>query len=390
MHVLHAHNEILASRGGIVAALAGLLPALRAQGVDADLVSLAPKAESVNESPLHGPHLHLAHAFDPVFGFSPDLRVIMERLASESSVVHSHGLWFFVNYMAYRVARESEKPHIIAVHGMMQPYIQNRSRWKKAPIDWWFQDRALHRAHALQALVPTEVEDIRRLGVSNPIALVPNGVNLDDGPALGREVLEGGFRALKNKRILLFLARLHPKKGLTHFLPAWKRAQMEEGDWHFLVAGPDEGGHRGELEAQVAAMGLENQVTFAGLLTGEMKRAALQHAQAFVLPSHSEGFSMSLLEALGARVPILITPGCNFPEAVRAGAAIETAASEEGALEALKQLLALSDSELRRMGERGRALVERDYQWDVVAQKLRTVYEWCAGSGEKPECVIEN
>ncbi|BCM89718.1 GDP-mannose:cellobiosyl-diphosphopolyprenol alpha-mannosyltransferase [Abditibacteriota bacterium] len=391
MHVLHAHNEILASRGGIVAALAGLLPALRAQGVDTDLVSLTPRGESASNSPLHGPHLHLAHAIDidPVFGFSTDLRPLMEQLARESSVIHSHGLWFFLHYMSYRVARENNKPHIISVHGMAQPYIQSRSRWKKAPIDWWFQDRALQRAHAIQALVPTEVEDIRRLGFSNPIALVPNGVTLDNAPAPARELLEEQFPALKNRRVLLFLGRLHPKKGLPHFLPAWKRAEMGKEEWHFLVAGPDEGGHRAELEAQVAALGLESEVTFAGLVTGELKRAVLHRAQGFVLPSHSEGFSISMLEASGVRLPILITPGCNFPEAVRAGAAIETPASEAGSLDALKRLLALSDDERRLMGEKGRALVERDYQWEVVAAKLKGVYEWCAGGGPKTDCIID-
>ncbi|RYX85062.1 glycosyltransferase [bacterium] len=389
MHVLHAHNEILASRGGIVAALAGLLPALREQGVQTDLASIIPWKEDASASPLHGPHLHLAHAFDPVFGFSTELRPIMEELARESSVIHSHGLWFFVNYMAYRVARESKKPHIISVHGMAQPYIQSRSRMKKAPIDWWFQDRALQRAHALQALVPTEVEDIRRLGLTNPIALIPNGVKLDDTPPPAREQLEEQFPALKNRRVLLFLGRLHPKKGLTHFLPAWKRANMGQHDWHFLVAGPDEGGHLAELEAQVATLDLKNEVTFAGLVTGDLKRAAIHHAQAFVLPSHSEGFSMSLLEALGARVPILITPGCNFPEASQAGAALETPATEEGSFEALQQLLTLSDDERRVMGERGRALVERDYQWEVVASKMKSVYQWCAGSGPKPNCIVD-
>lgn len=390
MHVLHAHTEILASRGGIVTALAGLLPALRAQGVNTDLVALTPRAESASNSPLHGPHLHLAHAIDidPVFGFSTDLRPLMERLADEASVIHSHGLWFFMDYMAYRIARENNKPHIIAVHGMMQPYIQSRSRWKKDPIDWWFQNRALHRAHAIQALVPTEVEDIRRLGFSNPIALVPNGVTLDSTPPPPRAQLEEQFPALKDRRIMLFLGRLHPKKGLAHFLPAWKRASMGQNDWHLLIAGPDDGGHRAQLEAHIAALGLETQVTFAGLLTGETKRAALHHAGAFVLPSHSEGFSMSLLEALGACVPILITPGCNFPEATRAGAAIETPSSESGSFDALQQLLALSDAERHAMGERGRALVERDYQWEVVADKLKSVYAWCDGSAPKPDCII--
>ena len=389
MKVLQASTEISASRGGIVAALAGMVPALEAQGVQSELVALAPRDERAEDSPLWGPNLHLARPLDPFFGYSSGLRPLMERLARQSSVIHSHGLWMFLHYMSYRVAREQDLSHIISVHGMAQPYIQARSRWKKTPIDWWFQNRALQRARLLHALVPTEIEDIRRLGFLNPIALIPNGVHLDAAPAAPREEFDAAFPAARDKRVLLYMARLHPKKGLLHFLPAWGKAEKSRADWHLLVAGPDEGGHRAQLEAQVAELRLENSVTFAGLLTGNAKRAALGNASAFVLPSHSEGFSMSLLEALGARVPILITPGCNFPEAVLAGCALEMPATEDGSLAGIKQLLALSDEQRRAMGARGRALVERDYSWDNVAQKWRSVYAWCAGDGDRPGCVVD-
>jgi len=389
MHVLHAYNEILASRGGIVTALAGMLPALREQGVDTDLVSILPCGVNAEEALLYGPHLHLARALDPFFGYSPELRPLIEGLARDSSVIHSHGLWTFLHYMAYRVARENRKPHIISVQGMAEPYIQSRSRWKKAPIEWWFQDRALQRASVFQAVALKEHDDIRRLGLKQPVALVPNGVNLNDGPTTSRAELEAAFPALKDRRVMLFLGRLHPKKGLPHFLPAWKRSTARENDWHLLLAGADDGGHRAELEAQIEALGLQKEVTFAGLLTGEMKGAALRHSQAFVLPSHSEGMPLALLEAMGARLPVLDTPGCNFPEAAQAGGAIETPATEEGSLEGLSQLLAMSDEERRAMGQRGRALVERDYGWETVAQKMKSVYAWCDGSGPKPDCILD-
>ena len=333
----------------------GVLPALREQGVDADLAALSPRGENPEESPLWGTHLHLARPLDPFFGYSPDLRPLVESLSRDSSVIHSHGLWFYIDYVAYRVAREMGKPHIISMQGMAEPYIQSRSRLKKAPIEWWFQKRALQRAAVFQAVAPKEIDDIRRLGLTQPVALVPNGVNLKEGPAGSRAELEELFPALKDRRVMLFLGRLHPKKGLPHFLPAWKRSNAYKDDWHLLLAGPDDGGHRAGLEAQIEALGLQNQVTFAGLLTGKMKGAALRHSQAFVLPSHSEGMPLALLEAMGARLPVLDTPGCNFPEAAHAGGAIETPATEEGSLEGLSELLAMSDDERRAMGQRGRA-----------------------------------
>ncbi|RYZ76860.1 MAG: glycosyltransferase [Proteobacteria bacterium] len=176
-----------------------------------------------------------------------------------------------------------------------------------------------------------------------------------------------------------------------HFLPAWKRALQQSGakDWHFVVAGPDEGGHRVEVEALVSSLELGSSVSFVGLLQGEEKRAALGAASAFVLPSHSEGFSMSLLEAMGAHLPLLITPHCNFPEAVQVGAALSIEATEESSVQGLDSLFSLSALQLQTMGDCGRSLVEQDYTWESAAQKMESVYLWCCGQSSKPNCVIE-
>ena len=393
MRAIHAYSSISSSHGGIVAALAALLPALEARGVECDLVALEPGDEARADSPLDGPRLHLASGRGPSsLGFAPDVNALLDKLAQSGDLVHSHGLWLYLDLVAARIARRRDLPHIISVHGMMEPYAWARSRPKKAVAAALFQGRALENARALHALVPKEAQDIRALGFQNPIALVPNGVDLssvDDLPP--RAAFEARHPELKDRRVLLFLARLHSKKGLLHFLPAWKRAQEVPGarDWHFVVAGPDEGGHRAELESLVASLEIGNSVSFVGLLGGEAKRAALGAASAFVLPSHSEGFSMSLLEALGARLPLLITPGCNFPEAVQAGAALSVEASENAALEGLRELFALSDSAREAMGQNGRALVERDYTWESAAQKFEQVYRWCCEGGRAPQCVIE-
>lgn len=393
MHITHAQSDIAASRGGVVAALAGLLPALRAQNLEVDLVAIERPDDVRSQSPLDGPHLHLAHGHDPIgFGYASDLKALARRVAARSEVIHSHGIWIYMSYVAYRVARERKIPHIISVHGMMEPYIHARSRFKKAPIEWWFQTRALRQAAVIHALCAKEVEDIRAQGFTNPVAVVPNGVDLASVDGLpSQAVFEAKYPATQGKNILLFMARLHPKKGLLHFLPAWKKylEAHPQSDWHFVVAGPDEGGHSTELEALVQQLGLEEKVTFTGTLTGESKREALGAAAAFVLPSHSEGFSMSLLEAMGACLPLLITPGCNFPEAVAAQAAISVPATEAGALQGLQELLNLSPADRQQMGDNGRTLVERNYSWATIAQSMAQVYTWCTGKGDKPTCIVD-
>ena len=155
-----------------------------------------------------------------------------------------------------------------------------------------------------------------------------------------------------------------------------------------MVAGPDELGHEAEMKKLCKELELEKTVCFTGPLHGEEKRAALGGSELFVLPSFSEGFSMAILEAAAAGLPVLMTPQCNFPELVKAGAALEVAPDAEGCAAGLRQLLDASEADRRAMGRRGSDLVARDYTWSRVAEQMLAVYQWVLGDGGKPECVI--
>jgi glycosyltransferase involved in cell wall biosynthesis len=134
-------------------------------------------------------------------------------------------------------------------------------------------------------------------------------------------------------------------------------------------------------------MGLHRSVTLTGVLEGRDKLAALSAADAFALPSFSEGFSMAILEAMAARLPVLLTPGCNFPEAMHAGAAIEVQPTAADTQRGLRELLSMSDEQRRAMGERGRILVERHYTWTAVAAQMMELYRWMRGGGSPPAFV---
>jgi poly(glycerol-phosphate) alpha-glucosyltransferase len=187
---------------------------------------------------------------------------------------------------------------------------------------------------------------------------------------------------------MLFLSRVHPKKGLPALIEAMAAVPgPEAARWHLVVAGWDQGGHQAELEALAAAKGLNRRVHFVGPVFGEEKRASLAAADAFVLPSLSEGLPMAVLEAWAFRLPVLMTPQCNIPEGARHGAAIEADPTVAGLTEGLLRLAAMPGDELRAMGDSGRALVENHFAWTAIGERMVEVYRWASAGGAAPSCV---
>ncbi len=328
------------------------------------------------------------------FGISPQLRSALA--ASGAAVFHVHGLWMYPGLAARLVANKTNSPRIVSPHGMLESWALNNSKWKKRAAGFLFEKRNLDSATCLHALCWPEAEGFRRFGLANPIAIIPNGIDLSKSHDLpARNILEQRFPALQGRKLVLFLSRIHPKKGLPHLLQAWATLQKPEkgkrkwNDWMLVVAGPDEAGHESEMKELVGRQGLQEFVTFTGPLHGEDKKAGLGAAEIFVLPSFSEGFSMAVLEAASAGLPVLMTPQCNFPELTKVGGAMEAQTDEDSFVEGLTRLLDLSDDERRLMGQRGRELVAKQYSWPRVAEQMLGVYRWMLGEGGRPECVKE-
>jgi glycosyltransferase involved in cell wall biosynthesis len=337
-------------------------------------------------------------------GYAPGLAPSLADFAPD--ILHTHGLWNYPSFVAAQWRGRSRKPEVIHAHGMLDPWALQNSRWKKRLVLRLFERSHLKNANCIRALCLSELESIRAFRLHNPVCVIPNGIDL---PLLS---LNEPRVPRPQKKILLYLGRIHPKKGLVNLMTAWANLLLRKGDaagWTLAVAGWDQDGHEDILKRQATGLGvawkdirdvpaepgsLERFLTnpsplmFLGPQFGVQKEQIYRACDAFVLPSFSEGLPMVVLEAWAYSKPVLMTPMCNIPEGFAADAAIKIEPTVGSIEEGLERLTRLSDQEREATGQRGRRLVEDRFSWEEVGARMIEVNEWLVHGGEKPSCVF--
>ncbi len=366
--------------GGLIDAVRGLtLEIERQHGYLPSVVGLDDE-RSEFDCPLWGKvETHALQARGPrKFGYAPGMSKALQF--QNPDLLHVHGLWMYSSIAAVRWGR-GRKPYVVSPHGMLDPWALRNSRLKKRISAVLYENRHLQGAACVHALNQTEAGAIRACGIRNPICVIPNGVELPE---------ETEVSDFKKSRYLLYLGRLHPKKGLLALIEAWSRIQKlaVETGWQLKIAGWDQNGHRSDLEQLCEKLHADSSISFVGPQFGKAKARCFQEASAFILPSLSEGLPMSVLEAWSWRLPVVITPNCNLPEGAKAGAAILTDADVESIATALRQLLSMSHAELECTGMKGRKLVEDRFLWPRIARQVTQVYDWILGVGPQPTCIM--
>lgn len=303
--------------------------------------------------------------------FSRRLAKEARDLVKANDYIHGHGFYVYPNLVFGREARRQQKPLIYHPHGFLDPWILGRSRIKKQIARWLFEDANTKHAAFWRALSKKEEKQIRDYGVTAPIVTLPNGVHLPPERANEEvEKLRDRFPK-KRPRRLLFLSRIHKKKGLDLLIQAWAGLSKDlTSDWEIAIFGPDENGYQAEVEEMTRQASLTDAITFYGSVSGEDKEAALRSSDLFVLPSYSEGFPMAVLEAASYSLPVVQTNECNFPELTEHGGAWESSPTADSLRLVLHEALSAGEDELRQRGQAGLELVARDYSWSSVAAGL--------------------
>ncbi len=333
----------------------------------------APKGDAARSYELRE---HERNRIGRRFWASSALKRALREEAGSADILHNHGLWIAANDYVLTAVRGTKCRLVTSPHGTLSRAALSHSRLAKR-IAW----RAGHRrvvqdACFLHATGHGELEDIRNLSLTNPVAVIPNGVDIPEEQE-GRGERDGDLREL------IFVGRLHPIKGLDVLLRAWRNVQGDARDWRLRLVGPDEGGYESVLKRLRGSLGCE-RVVFAGPAFGSEKSMAYFGASLFILPSKSENFGMAAAEALAHGVPVVISKGAPWKGVEENGCGWWVEASVDSLTESLKESLAKSPEDLAGMGARGRSWMIREFTWERISRMMLDTYSWAIDGGTPP------
>jgi glycosyltransferase involved in cell wall biosynthesis len=375
MRILHVIASLAPRYGGPSKVLPEMCRALAARGHDVEVFttnidgpSTLPVRVGVPQA-LGGATVtyfaaHWPRSYKASLGLA---RALHDRVDS-FDVVHIHSLYLFHTAATSLCARRRQVPYVIRPHGTLDPYHRARHRGRKAVQELLVERRNLDRAAGIHCTSLAEKSAIEPLRFRAPCFVVPLGVEVaEPEPTAASE--EPAETAL-----VTFLGRLTPKKGIDILLEAFAQIGSSRPDAHLVIAGPDDEGLGRRLHERARRLGLQSQVSLPGAVTGRAKDDLLRRSSVVVLPSRDENFGVSVVEAMAAGVPVVITSGVAIHhEVAEAGAGLvvsRTPASVAGAV-----LRLLDDPAWRRrLGERGRRLVETTFAWPGIAARLEEMY----------------
>ena len=386
MRVLFTTESLHPEQGGTTHCISGLCAALGREGVQPEILAL--NYGRTWKPPLTPP-LNLVRttfvdcnsAFLRRLRWTPRFDSLLRERCRDSGaqILHDNGVWLLTNHAAAGAARKFSLPLIISPHGMLKVWSLQHKGWKKRLALALYQRRDLDTAQVLHATADAEAADFRAMGLRQPIAVIPNGIELPMNPNAECRMQNAEFRTV------LFLGRIHPIKGLLNLVGAW--GVVRPAGWRVVIAGGDEGGHLNELKAEIGRLKLENSFEFVGPTEGAAKWDLYRAADVFVLPSHTENFGIVVAEALACGVPVITTRGTPWEDLLthRCGWWVDKGVEPLAA--ALREAMAMDDKTRRLMGARGRELAVRKFGWPGIAAMMHGVYRWMLKADAKPDCV---
>ena len=375
VNIYHVISSIDTSTGGPARSVTDLLQALsskQSSSYNYELFTIESDAPILGSTDANGYSIHFCKKLkkDQVLGLKD---------TKKPEILHIHGIWDGPTSTAAKVARAAGIPYIYTIRGMLEPWSLTQSRFKKKLALFLYQRELLNKASCLHVTAESEMKSLRDLGFKNPIAIIPNGIDLQKFPPTKKY-----FSDSNGKRIL-FLSRIHPKKGLEMLIDIWAGLDNEiKRGWYIDIVGNGDADYIAKLQSQIDLSGLENEIKILPPAYGMDKNKMLLDARLFILPTYSENFGVVIAEALAAYTPVITTQGAPWKDLENYNAGWWTSVDQEAIKIALKEALLSDDASLDEKAIQGRKLVEDKFSIAAVAKDMESLYDWLATNHEQP------
>ncbi|MEH2163373.1 MAG: glycosyltransferase [Nostoc sp.] len=385
MKVLHVIPSVPPVRGGPSLVVLDMVKALRANNVDVEIATTNDNGDYLLDVPLKK---LIEYKQVPIWffsRFSPTVKVVREYAfswqltawlwdnISQYDILHIHAIFSYTSTIAMAIARIQNIPYIVIPHGLLSKWSLQQSTWKKQIYMRLIEQANLNHSQAIHLTSQLEKQEVAQLGLSTPSFVLPHGLSHPPQILDAHSLLRQHLNLPPDEPLILFLSRLHPKKGLDYLIPAL--GKLTHHRFTFAIAGSGSQEYEAEIESALVSNGIRDRTHFAGFVAGETKNLFIQGSDLFALTSHAENFGLAVLEALAVGVPVLVTPGVALASIVQ-----EHQLGYVPELDVLAIAKAIEEhlthpQEAKDMGDRARQMIREQYTWDKVAAKMVEIYQ---------------
>ncbi|MEA5575042.1 glycosyltransferase [Anabaena sp. UHCC 0451] len=385
MKILHVTPSVGSLRGGVSQAVLEMLQALQTSGANVELVTTDDNGIDLLDVPLcqliqyqkiptwFFPRFSPQVSFVREFAFSWELTKWLWKHISDYDIVHIHALFSYASTIAMIISRLKQIPYINQPHGLLCEWSLQQSQLKKKIYLSLIERSNLKHSRILQLTSAKEVQEIERLGLGVAPVVMPLGLEISRPIPQARQKLREMFNIPPEQAIILFLSRLHYKKGLDYLIPALSK--FKEQNFTFILAGNGSPDYEAEISELLISNQLEHFTHRPGFVTGEIKDILLQGSDIFVLTSHSENFGVVVLEAMAAGLTTIVTPGVALASMIQENHVGYVPELDIMEIAKTIEYCLNHPQEVKATGDRARQFILENYTWDRVATNMVSVYQ---------------